>query len=144
MLEVERTESISFRISSVFFCFFYLRWSRSRTFTPAPQHCSNKSSFLLRNWRWRWEPVLRSRSRLVPPLIGRLRSRFFCWSEPGAGAAFFFQNRLIQVRRSRSRFRNLGHPEPPKKVAAPQHRWEQKKMCTSIYVFASYLLFGIV
>ena len=31
MLEVERTESISFRISSVFFCFFYLRWSRSRT-----------------------------------------------------------------------------------------------------------------
>ena len=28
---------------------------------------------------------------LEPPLLGRLRSRsrFFCWSEPGAGAALF-------------------------------------------------------
>ena len=29
-------------------------------------------------------PVLRSRSRLELPLLGRRRSRFFCWSEPGS------------------------------------------------------------
>ena len=43
-----------------------------------------------------------------------------------AGAAFFTlepEPELTQVGRSRSRLRDLGHlePEPPKKVAAPQH-----------------------
>ena len=40
----------------------------------------------------------------------------------GAGAASFcLEPEPTQVGRSRSRLRDLGHPEPPKKVAAPQH-----------------------
>ena len=34
-------------------------------------------------------PVLRSRIRLEPPLLGWSRSQFFCWPEPRAGAAIF-------------------------------------------------------
>ena len=37
-------------------------------------------------YRYIFEAVFRN--RLEPPLLGWLRSRFFCWSEPGAGAAF--------------------------------------------------------
>ena len=48
----------------------------------------------------------------------------------GAGAASFcLEPEPIQVGRSRSRLRDLGHldpePEPPKKVAAPQHWFVQ-------------------
>ena len=42
----------------------------------------------------------------------------------GAGAAFFcLEPELTQVGRSQSRLLDLGNPEPepPKKVAAPQH-----------------------
>ena len=36
-----------------------------------------------------YKAVLRSRSRLEPPLLGWSRRRLFCWPEPRAGAAFF-------------------------------------------------------
>ena len=39
-----------------------------------------------------------------------------------AGAAFFcLEPESTHFGRSRSRLRDLGHPEPPQKVAAPQH-----------------------
>ena len=52
----------------------------------------------------------------------------------GAGAAFFcLEPEPTQVGRSRSRLRDLGHqelePEPPKKVAAPQHCINQVVLC---------------
>ena len=43
--------------------------------------------------------------------------------EPPGAASFCLEPEPTQVGRSRSRLRDLGHqePEPPKKVAAPQH-----------------------
>ena len=45
--------------------------------------------------------------------------------EPPGAAFFTLEPELTQVGRSRSRLRDLGdlepEPEPPKKVAAPQH-----------------------
>ena len=45
--------------------------------------------------------------------------------EPPGAASFCLEPEPIQVGRSRSRLRDLGdlelEPEPPKKVAAPQH-----------------------
>ena len=43
--------------------------------------------------------------------------------EPPGAASFCLELELTQVGRSRSWLRDLGHqePEPPKKVAAPQH-----------------------
>ena len=43
--------------------------------------------------------------------------------EPQGAAFFTLEPEPTQVGRSRSRLRDLGHlePEPPKKVAAPQH-----------------------
>ena len=46
--------------------------------------------------------VLRSRSRLEPPLLGRLRSRFFCWPEPEPPEAFFLPGAGADPRRSQS------------------------------------------
>ena len=51
---------------------------------------------------------------------------FSVWSpepEPPGAASFCLEAEPTQVGRSRSRLWDLGHPEPPKKVAAPQH-WE--------------------
>ena len=50
--------------------------------------------------------------------------------EPHGAAIFCLEPELTQVGRSRSRFRDLDHPEPepPKKVAAPQHCLQQSSM----------------
>ena len=71
-----------------------------------------------------FHPVLRSRSRLEPPLLGQLRSRsrFFFGSEPGAGAG-------ADPSRSKPELK------PPKKVAAPQHCF--RPSCLGYGVFSS-------
>ena len=48
--------------------------------------------------------------------------------EPPGAASFCLEP--TQVGRSRSRLWDLGHPEPPKKVAAPQH-W----LCNFLFIF---------
>ena len=97
-----------------------VRWARASRYTvpglpwhqcTAPQthtHTHIKVSltphFPQKNCREHYQPVLRSRSRLEQPLLGRLlsQSRFFCWSEPGAGAPFFMAAPAASFRQAKN------------------------------------------
>ena len=60
--------------------------------------------------------------------------------EPPGAASFCLEPEPTQVGRSRSRLRDLGNqePEPPKKVAAPQHWYKQSSIHSFIYLLFSF------
>ena len=70
--------------------------------------------------------MVQNRLVLIIHFLRAQNEKFYCMEpepEPPGAAFFCLEPEPTQVGRSRSRLRDLGdlEPEPPKKVAAPQH-----------------------
>ena len=67
--------------------------------------------------------------------------------EPPRAASFCLELEPTQVGRSRSQLRDLGHqepePEPPKKVAAPQHCWFYDNKTVLKHILESIIITGL-